>query len=841
MSTGNELVTLKQVNNYYKDLRDRQESLVKSYEKLTFPINKGTLCVYDGLTYISKQDISNSEPWTSSHWTATNIGDELTDVKNAIHQMQPAATNADIGKALIVKTVADGKPTSFEYGEAGSIDPQDIADAVDDWLDEHPEATTTVQDDSITTAKLASDLKEIVEYKNLINPKTLTVGRMGNDGSISDLNSYRTSDYILAEPGTYVLGRVNLLSGEVLAPDYCGYGLFNLDKTFIANSRVYQQYTTATTITITITNKCYIRITANKNYFEPAMQDGLYMLCKGSSLGVWKAYKAPTTYDKLIERKASEALILVPGKNLYDKNSCNHEDGYYYNSTTGSKTEGANYAITGKIPVEPNTEYVYSGATFVRANFFKSDGGYVKISSTSSNPFTTPADCTYVGITLFGASHSESDYNTAIASSMLEKAHTASAFEPYNEHRLFTLDAQQTDLKKTLRVKHVKDGKVDEWELMANDFLKDASLINVFDKSKAENGKYFNTSYNTVYENADYGYSGMVAVKPNTQYCFSKDESITTGNLSANYYEWAADGTFIQASSLGNATTVINQIHTGANTYFISFNITYSASHTAEEFAALIDTIMVVEGTQRPLQYVAYNEEPTVNHQKFDDMYHSNADRFRGKKWLVFGTSVSYQDSKKYTEGVAEGEIVRGYIGDVARRKPMIVTNSGISGSTLGDHGESALINRYTEFTYTDYDFVTIEYGINDFGNNIPVGTASDAKGTTTFAACLKTVIEYILTENPIIGLIICTDPCVRDSTNNNGNTLKDYADVTLEIAKQYRLPVCDWFYHSGINSITKGDGTSRYALTQSGTHPSVYGHMRMGAMLNQVFDSLLC
>lgn len=37
----------------------------------------------------------------------------------AINTMQPAATAADIGKALIVKTVADGKPTSYEYSEAG--------------------------------------------------------------------------------------------------------------------------------------------------------------------------------------------------------------------------------------------------------------------------------------------------------------------------------------------------------------------------------------------------------------------------------------------------------------------------------------------------------------------------------------------------------------------------------------------------------------------------------------------------------------------------------------------------------------------------------------------------
>lgn len=51
-----------------------------------------------------------------------------------------------------------------------NVDPEAIADAVYDWLDEHPEATTTVQDGSITKAKLDSDLKgtvdEVVELKS---------------------------------------------------------------------------------------------------------------------------------------------------------------------------------------------------------------------------------------------------------------------------------------------------------------------------------------------------------------------------------------------------------------------------------------------------------------------------------------------------------------------------------------------------------------------------------------------------------------------------------------------------------------------------------------------------
>ena len=42
------------------------------------------------------------------------------------------------------------------------------------------------------------------------------------------------------------------------------------------------------------------------------------------------------------------------------------------------------------------------------------------------------------------------------------------------------------------------------------------------------------------------------------------------------------------------------------------------------------------------------------------------------------------------------------------------------------------------------------------------------------------------------------------------------------------------------IKQLSRGD-TTHYYLTADGTHPSDYGHMRMGAMLNQVFDSLLC
>ena len=132
--------------------------ITKDYANLTFPVTEGIYCYHSGLLYYAKQDIQTSEAWTAAHWQQTTVEEQQRLLKNDIAPLKPAATNADIGKALIVKTVADGKPTSFEYGEA-SVDPQDIADAVDDWLDEHPEATTTVQDGAISFAKLDESLQ----------------------------------------------------------------------------------------------------------------------------------------------------------------------------------------------------------------------------------------------------------------------------------------------------------------------------------------------------------------------------------------------------------------------------------------------------------------------------------------------------------------------------------------------------------------------------------------------------------------------------------------------------------------------------------------------------------
>lgn len=98
---------------------------------------------------------------------------------------------------------------------APGADPQVIEQAVTDWLDDHPEATTTVEDGSITEAKLAQDvlaeLGEIEELKEAIENQeeefldafsltgTVTVAEFTKNkyidvsGSTVDINDPKTS------------------------------------------------------------------------------------------------------------------------------------------------------------------------------------------------------------------------------------------------------------------------------------------------------------------------------------------------------------------------------------------------------------------------------------------------------------------------------------------------------------------------------------------------------------------------------------------------------------------------------------------------------------------------
>ena len=697
-----------------------------------------------------------------------------------------------------------------------------------------------------------------VKSKNLINPDALTVGRLLSSGITDTMSTYKTSDYILLDVGEYVFAREKLSDSSAMATGYSGYGFYDLNKTWVADSRVWGNWTAGTVLSFTVPEKCYIRVSGNKDYFTDD-DKGLFILQSGTALDGYEPYHEPQreysvvkksdieqtageSKTKLMSQKAIKEFVeasaggdldeiapYIVGKNKYNPAECNPQNGVAYNSS-GEIITGANYAITGKMPVEAKTTYIFSATEramqYTTICYFSGENGetFINRETINGSPFTTPENCSYIGINLFGRTHTEQDFTDAIAVAQLELGNIVTAYEPYSEKRMVS----PSNILGGENIEAL--GEVTETQ----------SQINLYDKNLAVDGKYLYGKTNTIQSSENYAYSGRIPVKPNRQYNISIDPTSPL-KLSGVVFTFDANGNKLANASLSNYVySYLLSFATGADVRFISFNMSKDA-HTAQEFEDTINTLMLCYGTIRPLTYSEYNAESVIDVSKLSDAYVANRDCFSGKKWLATGTSITWYDGKVYSAGVHTGEICRGYVGRVSRRKHLLVTNEGISGSTLANVSESSLINRYTSLDWANTDIATIEYGVNDFGHAVEIGTAEDPAGTNTFAACLKTVIEYALAQNPSICLVICTEPDVRGNTaNTGGHYLKEYTDVTLATAEQYRLPVCDWYYKSGINALNKGD-SSTDKMTADGTHPNDKGHMRMGAMLNQVFDSLLC
>ena len=73
----------------------------------------------EGATQITAIDTEGQRVLDSIPEDYTALSEDVADLKSQIEVLEPAAASADVGKALIVKTVADGKVTEYEFGEAG--------------------------------------------------------------------------------------------------------------------------------------------------------------------------------------------------------------------------------------------------------------------------------------------------------------------------------------------------------------------------------------------------------------------------------------------------------------------------------------------------------------------------------------------------------------------------------------------------------------------------------------------------------------------------------------------------------------------------------------------------
>ena len=224
----------------------------------------------------------------------SDINGDIIDINASLAVLEPAATSADVGKALIAKTVADGKVTAYEFGEAGgsgggvggiintienvpiaSFDDGTDEPVVDLIIDIEP-AQSGSGDPTPVNVRPITGFTGANIYKTGLNlldrSKESENYRLDNLGRLTANSNYCTSDWISVKPDTIYYGK-NLITQSY------GYAICFYKSKSVSDFTRYKNFTGTGSTPVSGTfypenDEAYIRVSYWKNQSTHA--SGIY-------------------------------------------------------------------------------------------------------------------------------------------------------------------------------------------------------------------------------------------------------------------------------------------------------------------------------------------------------------------------------------------------------------------------------------------------------------------------------------------------------------------------------------------------------------------------------------
>ena len=204
--------------------------------------------------------------------------------------------------------------------------------------------------------------------------------------------------------------------------------------------------------------------------------------------------------------------------------------------------------------------------------------------------------------------------------------------------------------------------------------------------------------------------------------------------------------------------------------------------------------------------------------------------KWHGKKGISGGDSIMWQDGNAYSSGNEQGVIAEGYQTHLKKHLGFLAfDNVAVSGKAMTDKGGEGTNTTMKKITnYSEYDLCLINAGTNDLTLGSLLGKLEKI-GTefrlNTFYGAYQDLIEYILSKNPKIRIILMT-PLQRSINgkdiywiNSTDKSYYDYVNAVIEIGKLYSIPVARMDSESGLNLINID------TLTRDGLHPNNLGY----------------
>ena len=155
---------------------------------------------------------------------------------------------------------------------------------------------------------------------------------------------------------------------------------------------------------------------------------------------------------------------------------------------------------------------------------------------------------------------------------------------------------------------------------------------------------------------------------------------------------------------------------------------------------------------------------------------------FSAMRYVAFGDSITFG----YDSSRASTQMDEPY-------PKLIGDNQGISGATFcfNEKGGFCMTDRILSYT-KKADIISVMLGVNDLSLKSPLGDKNNQSNQSIYG-CMNLIATY-LTTNYKDAFIFFMTPFKTVQVNNGDYTLKDIANVIIEVASNFSIPVLDMY-----------------------------------------------
>lgn len=321
-----------------------------------------------------------------------------------------------------------------------------------------------------------------------------------------------------------------------------------------------------------------------------------------------------------------------------------------------------------------------------------------------------------------------------------------------------------------------------------------------------------------------YFVTGFIPVKPNTLY-------ETNFNRVRNWLsEYDSEKNFIKHTEDWNTVNKISTFKTIPTTKFIRMTVN---SDIISEYDFYI--IKSGDKLKNNLKWLTIDES-NLPEGLFDNV-NPELERFENLKLFVSGDSITEKNIRATKNW-------HDYLSDWLKLGSVI--NDGKSGTGLvkGFNSDVGLVNRVENWT-TDLDLILIMGAMNDGTSGelgdvvqgLPVGSFTDAAGTTSVYAAMHKLMQDLIAKYPNkpIGFISSTP---RSQIGARGKCwgidgwFEEYDKAYKEVCSHYSIPFLDLYHQSGLRPWNETNNSTYFSSETSpngdGIHPNSLGQEEM-------------